>query len=272
MFSDPRLKKWLISFRGGSLVNEATRNVKLQLEKIFQKPKEIETEVEDAEEEEDVEEIVQPDPKKARLARKFKFGNIESVKKNERSSETIEEIFAILKNLESFNENPMLIDVKDEAFCPFKWWLKVVEKKSFLEPLMKKIFILLSERLASSFSEQIFSFAGRTSKGDQSRTGVLKLNGRQFVHCNIYIMMKKFKEKILDVSVNREKYIKAIEDWVKEVETAEIELETEDFNAGRVCENCTVADHWTRFIVAKALQSSESSVMVMIVKEWVQPL
>ena len=163
MFCDPRLKKWILSFRNGSLMNGVTRNVKLNLKKIFQKTNELETEPED----DDVTEIEQPDPKKARLARKFKFGNIETVKNVESSSDTIEEIFTILKNLDSFNKNPMLLDVKDEAFCPFKWWLEVVEKKPFLEPLMKKIFISLAEKLASSFSEQIFSFAARTSKGDQ---------------------------------------------------------------------------------------------------------
>ena len=147
----------------------------------------------------------------------------------------------------------MLIDVKDEAFCPFKWWLEVVEKKPFLEPLMKKIFIGLAEKLASSFSEQIFSFAGRTSKGDQSRTGVLKLNGRQFVHCNIYIMMKRFKDRILDISQNREKYIKAIEKWVKDVESAEIDLETENYSAAKVCDNCLAENRWTAFVVDEDL-------------------
>ena len=96
MFCDPRLKKWILSFRNGSLMNGVTRNVKLNLEKIFQKPNELETEPED----DDVTEIEQPDPKKARLARKFKFGNIETVKNVESTSDTIEEIFTILMKIQ----------------------------------------------------------------------------------------------------------------------------------------------------------------------------
>ena len=136
----------------------------------------------------------------------------------------------------------MLLDVKDDRFCPFKWWLNVVKEKPFLEPVMKEMFILLAERLASSFSEQIFSFGGRTSKGDQSRTGIMKLNARQFVHCNIGIMIEKFKNNLLDVANFRQKYIFFVKDWVKEVEESEVLLSSENFDTGKVCPNCLAPD------------------------------
>ena len=53
-------------------------------------------------------------------------------------------------------------------------------------------------QLTSVFSGCAYSFSGRTTKGDQSRTGPLRLNYRYrtFVHFNFGLILDRFEEEI----------------------------------------------------------------------------
>ena len=128
-------------------------------------------------------------------------------------------------------------------------------------PFAKKVFADLTAQLASAFSEQIFSFAGRTSKGDQCNTGAMKLNGRQFVFYNLPLMFDSFKRKLTDIAVHRSSYSKLVEDWVKECEDIEIELSTATIREEAKRFSCGVCDNFgcfKKFTVDKEIEECDT--------------